>query len=126
MSVACFKFCCAALCAAISWSYISAVPKAPCAFSISLTAVFVQNNVKINSCFYAANTQSCKCELVDRRKIMHYVRVLRLHVVHLKSFNAQLAIDYPAYSMVICQVIDKLKLVLLYVFTLQTGGSTRK
>ncbi len=27
----------------------------------------------------------------------------------LKSFNARLAVDYPAYSMVICQVIDKLK-----------------
>ncbi len=32
----------------------------------------------------------------------------------LKSFNARLAVDYPAYSMVICQVIDKLKLVLLF------------
>ncbi len=30
------------------------------------------------------------------------------------SFNARLAVDYPAYSMVICQVIDKLKLVLLF------------
>ncbi len=37
-----------------------------------------------------------------------------LHVVHLKSFNARLAVDYPVYSMVICQVIDKLKLVLLF------------
>ncbi len=26
-----------------------------------------------------------------------------------KSFNAWLAVDYLAYSMVICQVIDKLK-----------------
>jgi len=34
---------------------------------------------------------------------------------HLKSFNAQQVIDYPTYSMVICQVIDKLKLVLLFV-----------
>ncbi len=34
--------------------------------------------------------------------------------VHLKSFNARLAVDYPIYSMVICQVIDKLKLVLLF------------
>ncbi len=34
--------------------------------------------------------------------------------VHLKSFNARLAVDYPAYSMVICQVINKLKLVLLF------------
>ncbi len=34
--------------------------------------------------------------------------------VHLKSFNARLAVDYPVYSMVICQVIDKLKLVLLF------------
>ncbi len=32
----------------------------------------------------------------------------------LKSYNARLAIDYPAYSMVICQVKDKLKLVLLF------------
>ncbi len=32
----------------------------------------------------------------------------------LKSFNARLAVDYPTYSMVICQVIDKLKLVLLF------------
>ncbi len=43
----------------------------------------------------------------------------------LKDFNAgrggkeppdvkRLAIDYPAYSMVTCQVIDKLKLVLLF------------
>ncbi len=32
----------------------------------------------------------------------------------IKSFNARLAIDYPAYSMVICQVIDKLKLHLLF------------
>ncbi len=32
--------------------------------------------------------------------------------VQLKSFNARQALDYPAYSMVICQVIDKLKLVL--------------
>ncbi len=31
-----------------------------------------------------------------------------------KSFNARLAIDYPAYAIVICQVIDKLKLVLLF------------
>ncbi len=31
-----------------------------------------------------------------------------------KSFNARLAVDYPAYAMVICQVIDKLKLVLLF------------
>ncbi len=30
-----------------------------------------------------------------------------------KSFNARLAVDYPVYAMVICQVIDKLKLVLL-------------
>ncbi len=37
-----------------------------------------------------------------------------LREVHLKSFNARLAIDYPVYSMVICQVIDKLKLVLLF------------
>ncbi len=28
--------------------------------------------------------------------------------------NAQLAVDYTAYSLVICQVIDKLKLVLLF------------
>ncbi len=35
-----------------------------------------------------------------------------LRKVHLKSFNARLAVDYPAYSMVICQVVDKLKLVL--------------
>ncbi len=34
--------------------------------------------------------------------------------VHLKSFNAWLAVDFPAYSMVISQVIDKLKLVLLF------------
>ncbi len=27
-----------------------------------------------------------------------------LREVHLKSFNARLAVDYPAYSMVICQV----------------------
>ncbi len=32
----------------------------------------------------------------------------------LKSFNARLAVDYPSYSMLICQVIDKLKLVLLF------------
>ncbi len=31
-----------------------------------------------------------------------------------KSFNARLAIDNPAYAIVICQVIDKLKLVLLF------------
>ncbi len=31
-----------------------------------------------------------------------------------KSFNARLAVDYPAYAMVFCQVIDKLKLVLLF------------
>ncbi len=31
--------------------------------------------------------------------------------VHLKSVKARLAIDYTAYSMVICQVIDKLKLI---------------
>ncbi len=31
-----------------------------------------------------------------------------------KLFNAQLAIDYPAHAMVICQVIDKVKLVLLF------------
>ncbi len=37
-----------------------------------------------------------------------------LREVHVKSFNARLAIDYPIYSMVICQVIDKLKLVLLF------------
>ncbi len=34
--------------------------------------------------------------------------------VHLNSFNARLVVDYPVYSMVICQVIDKLKLVLLF------------
>ncbi len=32
----------------------------------------------------------------------------------LKSVNARLAIDYSAYSMVICQVIDKLKVILLF------------
>ncbi len=37
-----------------------------------------------------------------------------LREVHLKSFNAQQAVDYPVYSMVICHVIDKLKLVLLF------------
>ncbi len=37
-----------------------------------------------------------------------------LRKVHLKSFNAQLAVDYPVYAMVICQVIDKLKLVLFF------------
>ncbi len=37
-----------------------------------------------------------------------------LREVHLKSFNARLAVDYPVYSMVICQVIDKLKLELLF------------
>ncbi len=42
-----------------------------------------------------------------------HCKVLCLHVVHLKSFNARLAFDYPVYSMVICQVIDKLKV--LYV-----------
>ncbi len=31
-----------------------------------------------------------------------------------KSFNARLAVDYPTYSMVICQVIDNLKHVLLF------------
>ncbi len=31
-----------------------------------------------------------------------------------ESFNAQLAVDHPAYSMVICKVKDKLKLVLLF------------
>ncbi len=34
--------------------------------------------------------------------------------VHLKSFNTRLAVDYPTYSMVICQVIDKLKQALLF------------
>ncbi len=38
-----------------------------------------------------------------------------------KSFNAQLAVDYPAYAMVICQVIDKLKLVLLFAVQYLTG-----
>ncbi len=32
----------------------------------------------------------------------------------IKILYARLAVDYPAYSMVICQVIDKLKLVLLF------------
>ncbi len=41
---------------------------------------------------------------------MHDVEAKNL----IKSFNAQLAVDYPVYSMVICQVIDKLKLVLLF------------
>ncbi len=45
---------------------------------------------------------------------MHDVEGGCLHKVHLKSFNARLAIDYPAYFMVICQFIDKLKLVLLF------------
>ncbi len=31
-----------------------------------------------------------------------------------ESFKAQLAVDHPAYSMVICKVKDKLKLVLLF------------
>ncbi len=37
-----------------------------------------------------------------------------LREVHLKSFNARLTVDYPVYSMVICQVIDRLKLELLF------------
>ncbi len=37
-----------------------------------------------------------------------------LRKVHLQSLNARLAVDYPAYSMVICQVIDNLKQVLLF------------
>ncbi len=43
-------------------------------------------------------------------KNQHYLQVASTN----KSFNAQLAVDYPAYSMVICQVLDKLKLVLLF------------
>ncbi len=52
--------------------YISAGPEAPPAGEneftslISPSAVFLQTNVKMNPCFYAANMQSCKCELVDR------------------------------------------------------------
>ncbi len=51
--------------------------------------------------------------------LLEYVRdnqrlATTLCKVHLKSFHARLAVDYPAYSMVICQVIDKLKLVLLF------------
>ncbi len=34
----------------------------------------------------------------------------------LKSFNAWLAVDYPAYSMLICQVTDKVKLVMLILY----------
>ncbi len=41
--------------------------------------------------------------------------------MHLKSFNAWQTIDYPAYFMVICQVIDKLKLVLLFAAQYLTG-----
>ncbi len=50
----------------------------------------------------------------DNQRLASRRAVLCLHVVHLKSFNARLAVDYPVYSMVICQVIDKLKLVLLF------------
>ncbi len=32
---------------------------------ISPSAVFLQTSVNINPCFYAANMQSCTCELVD-------------------------------------------------------------
>ncbi len=39
---------------------------------------------------------------------------MHLCKVHLKSIHARLAVDYTAYSMVICQVIDKFKLVLLF------------
>ncbi len=39
----------------------------------------------------------------------------------LKSFNARLAVYNPAYSMVNCQVKDKLKLVLLFAAQYLTG-----
>ncbi len=40
--------------------------------------------------------------------------ILVLSIDKKKSFNARLAVDYPVYAMVICQVIDKLKLVLFF------------
>ncbi len=42
------------------------------------------------------------------------------HPTRSGSFNARLAVDYPAYSMVICQVIDKLKLVSILPVSNQT------
>lgn len=75
MNAARFKVCCwAAFCAAITGETAIFLLFQKChlqaenelAFLISPSTVFVQTNVKINPCFYAANMQSCKCELVDR------------------------------------------------------------
>ncbi len=46
--------------------YISDAPKATPAGRERILFLFVQTNAKINPCFYLANMQSCKCELVDR------------------------------------------------------------
>ncbi len=40
--------------------------------------------------------------------------IIQRPVVNYSLLNARLAIVYPAYSMAICQVIDKLKWVLLF------------
>ncbi len=55
------------------------------------------------------NTHTC---MYIFKKHMLY---LYIKYIYIKSFNARLAVDYPAYCMVICQVIDKLKLVLLLI-----------
>ncbi len=64
---------------------------------------------------YASITEDSNTHWCSRRRI-HALRArARLPPRSaFKSFNVQLAVDYSAYSMVICQVIDKLKLVLLF------------
>ncbi len=49
--------------------------------------------------------------------------ILMHDVETLKSFNAQLAVDYPAYSMVICQVKDKVTLVMLILYRMGENDS---
>ncbi len=50
----------------------------------------------------------------NQRLALHWRQRTARREVHLKSFKARLAVDYPVYSMVVCQVINKLKLVLLF------------
>ncbi len=66
MSAACYKVCCwAAFCAAVTGETAIFLPfqkrhlmaENALSFLISQSAVFVQTNVTINPCFYAANMQ---------------------------------------------------------------------
>ncbi len=65
--------CCAALCTAVTGETVIFLPNAPPAcrewmwnFNKTVVLFKIQTHAKIAPCFYPANTQSFKCELVDR------------------------------------------------------------